>query len=96
MLLKLIVNGTQVLDLFQCQIKYAFVQAYHSSIDVHNVSNNEIEKLHGSRTQQATNIKLLSMSKMTYMYIMCFLSLLPVLKNHQTLSVYRGHVRQFL
>ena len=56
----------------------------------------KIEKLHGSRTKQASNIKLSLMSKMTYMYIMCFLSLLPVLKNHETLSVYRGHVRQIL
>ena len=78
------------------QIKYAFVQAYHSSINVHNVSNNKIEKIHGFRRKQATNIKLLSMSKMTYMYIMCFLSLLPVLKNPETLSVYREHVRQIL
>ena len=35
MLLKLIVNSTQVSDLFQCQIKYAFVHAQRSSIDVH-------------------------------------------------------------
>ena len=57
MLLKRIVNGTQVSDLFQCQIKYAFVNAKHSSVDVHNVSNNKIAKLHGSRTKQASNIK---------------------------------------
>ena len=49
MLLKLNINGTQVSDLFQCLIKYAFVHAKHSSIDVHNVFNNEIEKLHCSR-----------------------------------------------
>ena len=79
MLLKLIVNGTHVPDLFQCQIKYAFVHAYRSSIDVHNVFNNEIEKLNGSQTKQASNIKLL-LSKITYMYIMCFPSLFPVLK----------------
>ena len=41
-LLKLIVKGTQVSDWFQCQIKYAFVHAYLSSIDVHYVSNNKI------------------------------------------------------
>ena len=50
MLLKLIVKDTQVSDLFQCQIKY--VHAKRSSIDVHNVSNNEIEKLHGYRTKE--------------------------------------------
>ena len=60
MLLKLIVNGTQVSYLFQCQtiIYYAFVHASRSSIDVHNVFNNKIKKLHGSRTKQASNIKL--------------------------------------
>ena len=41
MLLKLIVNGTQVSNLFHCQIIHAFVHAEHSSIDVHNVSNNK-------------------------------------------------------
>ena len=46
--------------------------------------------------KQASNIKLLLMSKMTYMYIMCFPSLLPVLKTHETLSVYRGHLRNIL
>ena len=45
---------------------------------------------------QASNIKLLLMSKMTYMYIMCFPSLLHVSKNHETLSVYKGHARQIL
>ena len=80
MLLKLFVNGTHVSDLFQCQIKYAFVHAKRFSIDVHNVSNNKIEKLHGSRTKQASYIKLLLMSKMTYMHIMCFPSLAPVSK----------------
>ena len=29
--------------------------------------------------------------KMTYMYIMYFIALLPVSKNHETLPVYRGH-----
>ena len=43
-LLKLIVKGTQVSDLFQCQIKYAFVHAKLSSINVHYVSNNKIMK----------------------------------------------------
>ena len=66
MLLKLIVNGTHVSNLFHCQIKYAFVHAYYSSIDVYNVSNNRIEKLLGPTTKQAPDIKLLLMSKMTY------------------------------
>ena len=57
-LLKLIVKGAQVSDLFQCQIKYAFVHAYLTSIDVHYVSNNKIKKLHGCRTKPASNIKL--------------------------------------
>ena len=57
-LLKLIVEGTQVSDLFQCQNKYAFVHAYFSSIDVHYVTNNKIKKLHGCRTKPASNIKL--------------------------------------
>ena len=57
MLLKLIVNDAQVSDLFQCQIKYAIVHAERSIIYIHNVSNNKIEKLHGSRTKQASNIK---------------------------------------
>ena len=57
-LTKLIVKGTQVSDLFQCQIKYAFVHAYLSSIDVHYVSNNKIKKLHGGRTKPASNIEL--------------------------------------
>ena len=49
----------------------------------------ELRNVCGSRTKQASNIKLLLMSKMTYMYIMCFPSLLPVFKkNHETLSVY--------
>ena len=48
-LLKLIVKGTQVLDLFQCQIKYAFVDAQLSSINVHYVSNNSFKKLHDCR-----------------------------------------------
>ena len=43
-LLKLIVKGTQVSDLFQCQIKYAFVHAQLSRIDVHYVYNNKIKK----------------------------------------------------
>ena len=50
-LLKLIVKGTQVSDLFQCQIKYASVHTYPPIIDVHYVSNNKIKKLHGSRTK---------------------------------------------
>ena len=56
--LKLIVKGTQVSDLFQCQIKYAFAHTLLSSIDVHYVSNNKIKKLHGCRTKPALNIKL--------------------------------------
>ena len=43
-LLKLIVKGTKISDLFQCQIKYAFVHAWLTSIDVHYVSNNKIKK----------------------------------------------------
>ena len=59
MLLKLIVNGKKVSYLFHCQIKYPFVPVQHTSINVHNVSNNRIEKLHGSRTtKKASNIKL--------------------------------------
>ena len=46
--------------------------------------------------KQASNIKLLLMSKMTYMYIMCFPSLLPVSKTHETLSVYKGHLKNIL
>ena len=57
-LLKLIVKGTQVLDLFQCQIKYAFAHAKLSSVNVHYVSNNKIKKLHGCRIKPALNIKL--------------------------------------
>ena len=57
-LLKLIVKGTQVSDLFQWQIKCAFVHAYLSSIDVHYFSNNKINKLHVCRTKPALNIKL--------------------------------------
>ena len=34
--------------------------------------------------------------KVTYMYIMYFPALLPVLENLETLPVYRGHVRQIL
>ena len=34
--------------------------------------------------------------KMTFMYIMYFPVLLPVLKNIKTLPVYRGYVRQIL
>ena len=34
-LLKLIVKGTRVSGLFQCQIRYAFVHAWLSSIDAH-------------------------------------------------------------
>ena len=56
--IKLIVKGTQVSDLFQCQIKYAFVHVKLYNIDVHYVSNNKIKKLHGCRTKQALNIKL--------------------------------------
>ena len=41
----------------------------------------ELRNVCGSRTKQASNIKLLFMSKMTYMYIMCFPSLLPVFKK---------------
>ena len=55
-LLKLIVKGTQVSDLFQCQIKYAFVHAKLFSIDVHYVFNNKIKKLYGCRTKPAINI----------------------------------------
>ena len=40
-LLKL--TGTQVSNLFQCQVKYAFLHAKLSSIDVHHVSNNKIK-----------------------------------------------------
>ena len=87
MLLKPIVNGTHVSDLFQCQIKYAFVHAKRSSIHVHNISNNKIENLNGSRTKQASNIKLLSMSNMTYMYIL-FSYAVTGFKNHETLSVF--------
>ena len=36
-LLLLIVKATQVSDLFQCQIKYAFVHAYLFIIDVYNI-----------------------------------------------------------
>ena len=57
-LLQLIVKGTQVSDVFQCQIKYVFVHAWLSSIDVHYVSNNKIKKLHGCRTKPALNISL--------------------------------------
>ena len=55
---KLIVKGTQVLDLFQCQNKYAFVDAQLSSINVHYVSNTNVKKLHGCRKKQASTIKL--------------------------------------
>ena len=92
----LLIRILEVSDLFQCQIKYAFVHALHPSINSHNVSTNKIEKSHGYRTKQASNMKLLLMSKFTYMYIMCFPSLLPVSNNQETLSVYRGHVRQTL
>ena len=57
-LLKLIVKGTQVSDVFQCQIKYAFVHVYLSSIDVHYASNNKIKRVDGCRTKPALNIKL--------------------------------------
>ena len=57
-LLKLIVKGTQVSDLFQCQIKYAFVHVKFSSIDVYYVFNNKIKKVHVCRTNPASNIKL--------------------------------------
>ena len=57
-LLKLIFKATQVSDLFQCQIKYAFVHAYLFIIDVYNIFNNKIAKLNGSRTKLASNIKL--------------------------------------
>ena len=90
-LTKLIFKGTQVSDLFQCQItcKYAFVHAYLSSIDVHYVSNNEIKKLHGCRTKPASNMNYDKCQKMTYIYIMYFIALLPVSKNPETLPVYR-------
>ena len=43
-LLELIVEDTRVSDLFQCQIRYAFVHAQLSSIDVYYVSNDKIKK----------------------------------------------------
>ena len=57
-LLKLIVKATQVSDLFQCQIKYAFVHAKLFIIHIYNIFNSKITKLHGSRTKLALNIKL--------------------------------------
>ena len=57
-LLLLIVKATQVSDLFQCQIKYAFVHALAYIINVYNMFDNKIEKLHDSRTKLASNIKL--------------------------------------
>ena len=90
-LLKLIVKGTQVKDSFQCQIKYAFVHAELSSIDVHNVSNNRIKKLHGWRTKPASNIKSWLMSKYDLHVYHVFYSTVTGFKNHKTLPVYRGH-----
>ena len=63
---------------------------------VHNVSNNIIEKLNGSRTKQASNNELSLMSKMTYMYIMCFPTLLPVLKNRETVSIQRTREANYI
>ena len=40
----------------------------------------KIENLHCSRTKQVSNMKILFKTKMTYMYIMCLPSLLPVSK----------------
>ena len=58
-LILLIVKATQVSDLFQCQIRYAFVHAKLLIIDVYNnIFNNKIAKLHGSRTKLVSNIKL--------------------------------------
>ena len=57
-LLWLIVKATQVSDLFQSQIKYAFVHAKLFNIFVYNLFNNKTAKLHGSRTKLTSNIKL--------------------------------------
>ena len=90
----LIVKATQVSDLFQCQIKYAFVRAKLFIIDVYNIFDNKIAKLHGSRTKQPQILNYDKCQKRTYMYMMCFPAQLPVSKNLKTFSVYRRHVRQ--
>ena len=96
-LLKLIVKGTQGSNLFQYQIKYAFVHAWLSSIDIHYVSNNKIKKLHGCMTNPALMIKLWLMSKDDlHVYHVFYSTVTGFKKSRNFASIQRTLVTNFI